>query len=44
MRGATSRAALEFEKLMDRFPKHGLTRKARAKLKSLNLSGNSIRR
>ncbi|MEE9274285.1 MAG: tol-pal system protein YbgF [bacterium] len=38
------RAALEFEKLMDRFPKHNLTLKARAKLKSLNLSGNRIRR
>lgn len=38
------RAALEFEKLMDRYPQHALTRKARVRLKSLNLSGNSIRR
>ena len=37
-------AALEFEKLLDDFPSHPLTKKAREQVRSLKLPGNSLRK
>lgn len=37
-------AALEFEKLIEHFPRHPLTEKAKGQLRTLNLSGNNIHR
>ncbi len=37
-------AALEFEKLIEQFPQHPLTEKAKGQLRTLNLSGNNLRR